>query len=77
MKVFVINLDKDKDRMASIDAQLKGLGVQYERISGVYAKNLPGQERKCFVNNFRWWCAVGRPISPAEIGCAMSHYGIG
>lgn len=73
IKVFVINLDKDKDRMASIDAQLRRLGVDYERIAGVYAKELPKVELQKTVNRFRWWCAVGRPVVLAEIGCALSH----
>ena len=76
MKVFVINLDKDKDRMASVDAQLRKLGVDYERVSGVHAKEMPIEERNRAVNRFRWWCAIGRPIVPAEIGCALSHYNI-
>lgn len=76
MKVFVINLDKDKDRMASVDAQLKRLGVDYERVSGVYAKEMPDEKRHSAVNHFRWWCAIGRPIVPAEIGCALSHYNL-
>ncbi len=73
MKIFVINLDKDKERMASIDSQLSQLKIDYERISGVYAKELPQIELNKFYNRFRWWCAVGRPIVPAEIGCALSH----
>lgn len=76
MKIFVINLDKDKARMESIDSQLRQLGVYYERVSGVYAKNMSEDEKNKAVNYFRWWCAVGRKIVPAEIGCALSHYGI-
>lgn len=73
MKVFVINLDKDKERMAFIDAQLRRLGIDYERVPGVYAKDLPRVELQKTVNRFRWWCAVGRPVVLAEIGCALSH----
>ena len=76
MKVFVINLDKDKDRMVSVDAQLRRLGIEYERVSGVYAKEMPVSELQEMFNRFRWWCAIGRPIVPAEIGCALSHYNI-
>ena len=32
LKTFVINLEKDAERMASIDRQLKQLGLVYERI---------------------------------------------
>lgn len=76
MKIFVINLDKDKARMESIDFQLRQLGISYERVPGVYAKNMTKEERCKVVNRFRWWCAVGRDVVPAEIGCALSHYGI-
>jgi len=76
MKVFVINLDKDTQKLSSIDKQLGRLCVPYERISAVYGKSLPESERRLTYRPFRWWCAVGRPIVPAEIGCALSHYGI-
>jgi len=76
MKVYVINLDKDKEKMASIDAQLRRLGVEYERFPAIYAKEMPEDERDKAVNRFRWWCAMGRPIAPAEIGCALSHFAI-
>lgn len=76
MKVYLINLDKDKDRLAAADAQLKRLGVAYERVSAVYAKELPQKELDDAVDKFRWWCAMGRPVMMGEIGCAMSHYSI-
>lgn len=76
MKVYLVNLDRDTDRFASIDGQLKKLGVEYERVSAVYGKDLSKDEiARCF-NSFRWWCAMGRPVAPAEIGCALSHYNI-
>lgn len=76
MKVFVINLDKDRDRWASVSSQLDRLNVPYERVSAVYAKELPQVELERAVNRFRWWCSQGRPIRVGEIGCAMSHYSI-
>ena len=76
MNVFLINLDKDVERLKSADAQLARLGVEYKRVSAVYAKELPSEEKRKSVNAFRWWCAVGRPVRDGEIGCALSHYGI-
>ena len=76
MKVFVINLDRDVDKMKSIDSQLKALGVEYERISAIYGKNLSVEQQRVAYSPFRWWCAIGRPIAPAEIGCALSHHSI-
>ena len=75
-KTFVINLEKDTGRMASIDRQLRQLGLVYERMSAVYGKDLPVGERHAAFSSFRWWCAMGRPVAPAEIGCALSHYNI-
>lgn len=74
MNVFLVNLDKDVERMQAADAQLRSLNVAYERISAVYGKDLTQAERDAAVNKFRWWCAIGRPIGLGEIGCALSHY---
>lgn len=76
MKVFVINLDKDKEKLESIDSQLKTLGVEYERVPAVYGKDLPEIQKRAAYSSFRWWCAIGRPIAPAEIGCTLSHHRI-
>lgn len=73
MKVYLVNLDRDKDRLAFADAQLKNLGVAYERVSAVYGKDLSESQKRKAVDGFRWWCAVGRPCMPGEIGCALSH----
>lgn len=74
MKTFLINLDKDVNRMQAADTQLRSLNVAYERFPAVYGKNLPKNERDSTVNKFRWWCAIGRPVGLGEIGCALSHY---
>ncbi len=76
MKIFIVNLDKDKARLASADGQLRRLNIQYERVSAVYGKDLSVAERRIVFNSFRWWCAMGRLVAPAEIGCALSHYKI-
>lgn len=73
MKVFLINLDRDQERLRAADAQLKALGVDYERIPAVYGKGLSQEEKRRGVNRFRWWCAVGRPMTDGELGCALSH----
>ena len=76
MFFFTINLDKDIERMANIAKQLKCLNVTYERVPAIYGKGLSIQERGSVFNAFRWWCAMGRPIALAEIGCALSHFSI-
>lgn len=76
MEVFIINLDRDLERMRAADAQLRKLDVVYKRISATYGKELSPGARKRIVNYLRWWCAVGRPVRDGEIGCALSHYSI-
>lgn len=79
MKVFLINLDKDKDRLSAVSAQLNQLGVAYAREPAVCAKDEIASGRlrvHAVVNLFRWWCSVGVPPRAAEIGCALSHFNL-
>lgn len=76
MKVFVVNLDRDVERMASCKAQLDRLGVQFERLSAVYAKEeiVHGTlNLNQSFDRFGWWCAMGYEMRLGELGCAMSH----
>ena len=76
MKVYLINLDKDVERLSAADVQLRRLGVDYERVSAIYARDLTTEEKLRAVNRFRWRCATGLTVRDGEIGCALSHYGI-
>lgn len=60
MVKYVINLDKDTERL---DFQKSQLGT-FERISAKTTGD---------VSAFRWWCAVLRPRVEGELGCAESH----
>lgn len=73
MHVFVINLDKDKERLSIVSQRLKELGVSYERVAGINANEMTENERRDAVNKFRFWCVVGRQCRAGEIGCAMAH----
>lgn len=76
MKTFLVNLDEDVERFLAADAQLKRYGLVYERFPAVNGKKLAKEEKEQVVNKFRWWCAIGWPVSDGQIGCALSHYGI-
>ena len=76
MRLFVINLDNDVTKMNSMDVQLTYMDVPYERVPAIYGKALSTLERKRVLSQFRWWCATGRPVMDAEIGCALSHFSI-
>lgn len=76
MKAFLLNLDKDADRLAAADQQLKTLGIQYERVSAVYGKDLTqDQLRECF-NPFRARLYKGVKSSLGIIGCTLSHLSV-
>jgi len=73
MKTFVINLDKNPDRLASMKRQLDAFGIEFERFPAIYGKNLTKAElRRCY-NRFRSILVNGKPMQLGEIGCALSH----
>ena len=71
--VFVINLDKSPERMATIAKRLDELDIPFERISGVYGADLSEEEIA------KYYCAklnkknYRRPLGLGEIGCYISH----
>ena len=73
MNVFVINLDKNADRLTKIDSRLKQIGVVYQRMSAVYGKEVPSSEKRKNSSRFWWWCIKGYPMRDGEYGCAISH----
>ena len=76
MKVYLINLDKNKTRLAHMKAQLMNSGIEFERIPAVYGKSLSVDEMHRGVASFRALCAMGRSMTRGEIGCARSHLSI-
>lgn len=73
MKVLIINLDKDRERWESVEAQLQRVGLDYERISGILGRDLTPQQRAIHYSPFRSSWRRARELTPAEIGCALSH----
>jgi GR25 family glycosyltransferase involved in LPS biosynthesis len=67
---YLINLDKDKDRLAFMDEQLTKTNITYTRIQAVYGKELSSDERKKYYNEE----AKGEHrLNDGELGCALSH----
>jgi GR25 family glycosyltransferase involved in LPS biosynthesis len=64
-RVYVINLDKDKERLRKIGDELNTAGIAWERFSAVLGKNVKSDPRLTgFCNEF---CTDGIK------GCALSH----
>jgi len=64
MKAYLINLEKDTNRLAVQRLQFAGLAIGFERVAAFETAEVSG---------FRWWCAVLRPVVKGELGCAASH----
>ncbi len=64
LPVYVINMDKDMDRLARIASLLSQQGMEFERISGVKGLAVPNWA----ADDFR-----EANLLPGEIGCYASH----
>lgn len=76
MKNYLINLDKNTDRLEHMTKLLKEKGIAFERVSAVYGATLSKEEERERFAAFRSMCAMGRKMSSGEIGCALSHLAI-
>lgn len=68
---FVINLDKDKERMVHMHNQLKKLAIEYRRQSAIL-----GKEYQPTLSEYDEELAIkkgGHKMLPGEVGCALSH----
>lgn len=72
MKVFVINLKKNHERMKVIDSRLRGLDIVCERLEAVCGREVSIDERRVKPGRF-WRCIKGYPVRDGEYGCAMSY----
>lgn len=75
MKVYLINLDRNPERLEFMRGQLDRLGISFERFPAVWGKGLSEDERRTGFSKVRSFIAAGKRLSDAEIGVAMSHAG--
>ncbi|MCF6320549.1 MAG: glycosyltransferase family 25 protein [Rhizobiaceae bacterium] len=67
MKILIINLDKEKDRMAFQRRQMKRLGLEYQRIRATRAQDVNPDELAA--RSLQW----ERPMRAGEVACLDSH----
>lgn len=73
--VFVINLDRDADRLAAMRPQLEGQGIAFERFPAILGASLgPDERRRVHPDDYFW--LYRRHSTPGEIGCTLSHWGV-
>ena len=76
MKAYLVNLDRSPDRLAAADAQLRAVGVAYERVPAVDGRALGAAERRRAANRLRFRLIYGAWPSAGTIGCALSHQAV-
>ncbi len=76
LHTWVINLDKDHERLQRITQQLAPTGLAWTRISAVYGRDLSDAERaRCFdAEGYRR--RHGKEPAPGELGCYLSHLAV-
>ena len=75
MKTYLINLDRNPERLAFMRGQLDRLGIAFERFPAVYGRELTPEARAKGFSRVRSFIASKKRLSDAEIGVAMSHVG--
>ena len=71
---FVINLDKDTERMKFMHSQLLGCRIVYRRQTAILGKAYTASTAE--YDSARAVKATGHALIPGEIGCALSHLGV-
>ncbi len=72
-KVFVINLARSPDRLASITEKLRRLGVPFERVEAADGEKLTEEEISKYYSPSLNRRRMTRFMTKGEIGCYISH----
>ena len=71
MRIFVINLERSKDRRASIAAQLEPLPIAYSFFDAIDERR--GYDFFSAYDEKKYLANTGRTASATEVGCFASH----
>jgi glycosyl transferase family 25 len=66
-KLFVINLDFDKDRFNDVAKKFNDLSIKFERVAAVYGKGFNESELADFTKKYP------QIKGPGKLGCFLSH----
>ena len=73
LPVFIINLKKDKEKRQYMEALCQNYFKKYQFVEGVYGKELSREEVSAVYSHDKSVKQLGRELSLAELGCALSH----
>jgi glycosyl transferase family 25 len=76
LHTWVINLDKDLERLARITRQLAPTGLAWTRVSAVYGRDLPEPERQRLLDGAAYRRQHGMEPALGELGCYLSHVAV-
>ena len=66
MKAVVINLDRDKERLAHVESEAKRAGLMLERVAALTPDSIPEKMRATYF-------ATVDGLKPGEVACYASH----
>ena len=66
--VYLINMDKDKERLITVTKYCDELNIKFERFSGIDPKKLSQEEKNKYLSKFNQYF-----MPYGIIGCAYSH----
>ncbi len=69
-RVYLINLDRDTERLAFMSSQLVNLGLSFERVAAVHGADTPVWLRPYFLDQNG---NIASGLSAGEVGCYASH----
>ena len=73
MKIFLINLDRSKDRLEHMRKSLAALDLPYERVLAVNGAELSPEDLARAFDTRRSLAANRAQMTLGQIGCALSH----
>jgi glycosyl transferase family 25 len=76
LHTWVINLDKDHERLQRITQQLAPTGLAWTRVSAVYGRDLPPDEQRRLLDHAAYRRKHGMEPALGELGCYLSHLAV-
>jgi glycosyl transferase family 25 len=73
--IWLINLDRDADRLARMQRQLDAMGLAYTRFPAIYGKDR-ADELAQHVDAAAYARNMGQTILPGKMGCYASHVAV-
>ena len=73
MRFFLINLDRDQDRLDYMMGEMTALGLEVERISACYGLDIPVALKPYFLDAAG---NIASAMNKGEVGCYASHLAI-